>query len=134
MARGTFNDLIKIMARLRGPGGCPWDRRQTHRSLLRYLREEAGEVARAVRRKDDANLCEELGDVLLQVVFHAQMASERRKFDIRDVVAGLCRKLVRRHPHVFGRKRLKTAAEVVVLWRELKRREKARRTRRGRRG
>ncbi|HOW27305.1 MAG TPA: MazG nucleotide pyrophosphohydrolase domain-containing protein [Elusimicrobiota bacterium] len=112
------------MGRLRGQRGCPWDRKQTHRSLLKYLREESAEVAQAVRRGDHRNLQEELGDLLLQVVFHAQLAQERRRFDIGDVVDGICRKLVRRHPHVFGSHRLRTAQEVVVLWDDLKRREK----------
>jgi MazG family protein len=121
------------MARLRGKQGCPWDRKQTHRSLLRYLREEAAEVAQAVRKGDHANLKEELGDVLLQVVFHAQMAREKGRFDIHDVVEGICRKLVRRHPHVFGKVKLKTADQVMVQWKELKRREKMRKRKRARR-
>jgi tetrapyrrole methylase family protein/MazG family protein len=123
--RYRWNDLVQLMTRLRGPGGCPWDHKQTHRSLLKYLREESGEVARAVRKKDDANLCEELGDVLLQVVFHAEIAREGRRFSVDDVIDGLCRKLVRRHPHVFGRLKLKTAADVAAQWKVIKAREKA---------
>lgn len=90
------------MARLRSPKGCPWDRKQTHQSLLKYLFEEAEELKESVRKKDDANMEEELGDVLLQVVFHAQIAKEEGRFTIDDVVKTLVRKLTLRHPHVFG--------------------------------
>lgn len=123
MKRWNFNDLVRIMARLRGRRGCPWDRKQTHRSLLKYLREEAGEVTRAVKKNDYPNLREELGDLFLQIVFHAQLAKEKGLFDIHDVVDGLCQKLIRRHPHVFGGKKLRTAGEVMVQWKEMKRRE-----------
>jgi tetrapyrrole methylase family protein/MazG family protein len=126
-----FDDLVRIMARLRGPGGCPWDRRQTHRSLLRYLREESREVEQAVRRGDHENLREELGDLLLQILFHSQIAGEKGRFTIRHVVRDLGRKLVRRHPHVFGgAEKLRTAGQVVARWDELKKREKAMRRRR----
>ena len=118
----AFKDLVKIMARLRKD--CPWDRKQTHRSLLKYLKEESAEMVRAVRRNDWENLCEELGDLLLQVVFHAEMAAEKRRFTIRHVVDGLCRKLVRRHPHVFGDKKRLTAEQVITQWNEIKRRKK----------
>ncbi|MGQ0643870.1 MAG: MazG family protein [Elusimicrobiota bacterium] len=129
-----FDELMRIMARLRGRNGCPWDKKQTHRSLLKYLKEEAGEVARAVRRRDYENLEEELGDLLLQIAFHAQLAREKGRFDLRDVARGLCRKMVRRHPHVFGKKRLGTAAEVMAQWRELKAKEKAEKRAARRRG
>jgi tetrapyrrole methylase family protein / MazG family protein len=122
--RQTYADLLRIMARLRAPGGCPWDRDQTHASLIKYLREEAGEVEQAIRKKDADNLCEELGDLLLQIVFHAQIAWEKGQFDMAEVVDALCRKMVRRHPHVFGQKRLKDAAAVVASWQEIKREEK----------
>lgn len=128
-----FDKLVRVMARLRGPGGCPWDREQTHRSLLKYLREESREVAEAVRKGDYRNLEEELGDLLLQILFHSQIASEKKRFSIRDVVRGLTKKLVRRHPHVFGGAKLRTADEVVARWSELKRREKALRAREGNR-
>ncbi len=97
-----FLNSVEIMRRLRGPGGCPWDREQTPESIRKYTLEEAYEVLDAIERKDAENLCEELGDLLLQVLFYAQMASENGSFSIADVLGGLNRKLVRRHPHVFG--------------------------------
>ena len=114
------------MAKLRAPGGCPWDRAQTHRSLLRYLGEESAEVARAVRRGDSANLKEELGDLLLQILFHSDIAKEAGRFDIYDVLTVLRDKLKRRHPHVFGpgpKERL-TPAEVLRRWNLIKASEK----------
>jgi MazG family protein len=129
--RFTFEDLVAVMARLRGPGGCPWDREQTHASLAPYLLEEAHEVLEAIARGDTAALREELGDLLLQVVFHGQMAHEAGGFTAGDVVDGLVRKLIDRHPHVFGEMRpgaaggnqASTPAEVLAQWHELKRRE-----------
>ncbi len=97
-----FAEAVEIMARLRGPAGCPWDREQTPESIRRYTLEETYEVLDAIERKHAGDLCEELGDLLLQVLFYAQMASEAGEFSIEDVVAGLNRKLIRRHPHVFG--------------------------------
>lgn len=129
MAKQTLNDLLRLMARLRAPGGCPWDRRQTHKSLVRHLKEESAEVALAIRRNDPENLCEELGDLLHQIVFHAQLAREKKRFTMADVIDGLCRKIVRRHPHVFGKKKLTSVKEVMVQWEEIKRREKARKKR-----
>lgn len=129
MAKKNLPDLLRLMARLRAPGGCPWDRRQTHRTLVRHLREESAEVARAVRRNDSENLCEELGDLLHQIVFHAQLAREKKKFTMADVIDGLCRKIVRRHPHVFGRSSVKTVKDVMIQWEEIKRREKSRKRR-----
>ncbi len=120
----TFEDLLRIMARLRAPDGCPWDREQTHASILSCLIEEAYEFVDAVERDDVDNMREELGDLLLQVVFHAQMASEARRFDVGTVIQGLCEKLVRRHPHVFGETRLEKAAQVQEQWDELKKAEK----------
>ncbi len=127
----SFKDLVKIMAKLRAPGGCPWDRQQTHASLLKYLDEESAEVAHAVKRDDFANLEEELGDVLLQVLFHADIAREAGRFDIHDVVGGIHDKLVRRHPHVFGKGRRKklSAEEVIRQWDVLKAAEKRRKRR-----
>ena len=113
------------MSRLRGPAGCPWDRIQTHKTLLPYLREETKEVEKAVRKKDYKNLQSELGDVLLQVIFHAQIAKENKLFNIYDVMNDLKKKLVRRHPHVFGNKRVKTAREVILNWDRIKRRERS---------
>lgn len=119
----TFDDLVAVMAALRGPDGCPWDRDQTHATLAPYLIEESHEVLDAISRGDPAALRAELGDVLLQVVFHAQMAREAGAFDAAAVVDGLTRKLLARHPHVFGDLRLGTPREVKAHWDELKRRE-----------
>ncbi len=121
--RHAFEDLVAIMAKLRAADGCPWDREQTHASLAPYLIEESHEVLDAISRGDPAALRAELGDVLLQVVFHAQMAREAGTFDADDVVDGLTRKLLHRHPHVFGDLRLGTAHEVRANWNEIKRRE-----------
>ncbi len=121
--RFAFEDLIAVMAHLRGADGCPWDREQTHASLAPYLLEESHEVLDAITRGDAAALRSELGDVLLQVVFHAQMAHEAGVFDADAVVDGLTRKLLDRHPHVFGDLRLGTAREVLAHWEEIKRRE-----------
>ncbi len=101
-AADLFEEAVSIMARLRGPGGCPWDREQTPETLRKYMLEETYEVLDAIDRRHAADLCEELGDLLLQVLFYAQMASEAGDYTIADVVRGLSRKLVRRHPHVFG--------------------------------
>ncbi|OVE75766.1 hypothetical protein BVX98_06835 [bacterium F11] len=128
----TFQELVKIMARLRAPGGCPWDREQTHQSLLRYLREESEEVCHAVQRNDMDNLKEELGDVLLQILFHAEIAEERGDFDITDILRILKKKLVSRHPHVFDKKKNKetlTADEVKKRWKIMKKKEEARKHR-----
>jgi tetrapyrrole methylase family protein / MazG family protein len=122
----SYPDLLKIMTRLRAPGGCPWDREQTHASLIKHLKEESAEVVEAIKKKDTDNLCEELGDLLLQIVFHAQIASEKRQFDMAEVVQALCLKLVRRHPHVFGKaSKMKDAAEVLAKWNDIKKTEKA---------
>ncbi len=123
--RVPFNELIRVMALLRSPQGCPWDKRQTHQTLKKYLREETREVLEAIDEGDPEHLQEELGDVLLQVVFHAQIARENGEFDIKDVIRGLTRKLKRRHPHVFGKVKVKDAAEVVRNWHAIKKKEKA---------
>lgn len=126
----SLASLAEIMKILLSPGGCPWDRRQTHATLLKYLREEAGEVSRAVRKKDWANLKEELGDVLLQVVFHSALAQRDGRFRLADVIRTVNAKLVRRHPHVFGGEKLagklKTPAQVLREWKKIKKAEKAR--------
>lgn len=123
----SLPDLLDIMARLRAPDGCPWDRKQTHHSLLNFLIEESYEFIDAVENGDRANMKEELGDVLLQVVFHAQLAKEAGDFDFSQVVQAISEKLVRRHPHVFGGGGLKLegAEAVEVKWDELKKAEKA---------
>src|SRR5262250_3316146 len=113
------------MARLRAPDGCPWDRQQTFATIAPFTIEEAYEVDDAIRREDWTDLREELGDLLLQVVFHAQMASEAGRFDFADVVRGLCEKLVRRHPHVFGDATAADADEVLRDWEKHKQAERA---------
>ncbi len=125
----TYTDLLAIMHRLRSPGGCPWDAEQSHTSLRPYMIEEACEAIDAIQRGDDHELCDELGDVLLQVIFHAEMAAERGAFTMKDVVEGLARKLVRRHPHVFADATAKTPEQVVANWSEIKAQEKVERAR-----
>ncbi|MEN3010466.1 MAG: MazG family protein [Candidatus Bipolaricaulaceae bacterium] len=118
-----LREVVEVVARLRGPNGCPWDRAQTHQSLVPYLLEEAYELAAALRDGDPAAMKEELGDLLLHVLFHAQIAAEAGQFDIGDVAAALKEKLVRRHPHVFGTERAETPEEVRAQWEEIKREE-----------
>jgi XTP/dITP diphosphohydrolase len=123
-----FLELVEVMDRLRSPGGCPWDAEQTHASLVKYLLEEAYETAEAIEDGDEAALREELGDVLLQVVFHARIAQDRPDggWTIDDVAGDIVDKLVRRHPHVFGDVRADTAGDVEVNWETLKAAEKGR--------
>ena len=120
---GDFNTLVQIIARLRGPQGCPWDREQTHSSIKGNLVEEAFEALEAIDEEDMGKLCEELGDLLMQIVLHAQMASEEKQFDISDVVRQINEKLIRRHPHVFGDAKAADAKQVIAKWEELKREE-----------
>ncbi|MEP6810815.1 MAG: nucleoside triphosphate pyrophosphohydrolase [Chthoniobacterales bacterium] len=120
----AFAELCRVVAQLRAPNGCPWDREQTNESLIPKLLEEAYEVADAIRSSDDANLREELGDVLLLVVMHAQIASERGDWKIEQVVEDITAKLIRRHPHVFGSEQAHDAGAVVKLWDTVKREEK----------
>lgn len=120
----TLEDLRAILRDLRGPDGCPWDREQNYESLKVTLRDETQEVLDAVDHKDMANLQEELGDLLLQVLFYADLAAENGHFTLEDVMTGLGRKLVRRHPHVFGDAKAETPEEALALWREVKRRER----------
>lgn len=119
-----FQKLVGVMARLRAPGGCPWDREQTHATLRTYLIEEAYEVLDAMECGDDVKFAEELGDLLLQVLFHAQLAQEDGRFTIADVVREIYEKMIRRHPHVFGNKRAKTAADVLKNWEKIKEQER----------
>lgn len=121
----SFDRLAQIMAQLRAPDGCPWDRVQTHESLRPYLIEESAEVLDAIAEKNPRALCEELGDLLLQVVFHAQLAAEAGEFSLDDVCQGISDKLVRRHPHVFGDAHADTADAVKPLWDAIKQQEKA---------
>lgn len=113
-------DLVRVMARLRGPGGCPWDAEQDHRSLAKHLLEETHEVLDAIDSDDPERLRDELGDLLLQVVFHAEMAREAGDYDIDDVAEGIVAKLVRRHPHVFGDVEVSGAGEVLTNWEKIK--------------
>jgi len=115
-----FSDLVDLLARLRGPNGCPWDSEQTHSSLKRYLLEESYEVLEAIDRDDPKRLKEELGDILLQVLFHAQIGGEDHEFTMGDVLESLRDKLVRRHPHVFGDISIKDARDVEAVWERLK--------------
>ena len=119
-----FNELLDIMALLRGENGCPWDRDQTHDSLKRYLIEETYEVLEVLETGEKARISDELGDLLLQIVFHAQIAKENGDFDMSDVISGICRKLISRHTHIFGDAKADTPDEVLVNWEEIKRKEK----------
>lgn len=119
-----FDEFVATIAALRSENGCPWDRKQTHESLKECLVEETGEVLEAIDKKDDANLCEELGDVLLQVVMHAQIAAEEGRFTIEDVISGVNEKMIRRHPHVFGDIKVSSVEEGLDLWEQIKQQEK----------
>ena len=122
--RSAIRDLLGIMARLRGPGGCPWDRQQDHMSLRWHAVEEVYELLDAIEVGDDHELKEELGDMLMQVVFHCQLARERGAFDFEKVARHITDKLIRRHPHVFGKVRVKDVDEVWANWEQIKRAEK----------
>jgi MazG family protein len=125
--RAPIDQLLEVMARLRAPDGCPWDREQDHRSLRFHAVEEVYELLDAIEAGDDAEMAEELGDLLLQIVFHAQLAKERSAFDFDTVCGRLVEKLIRRHPHVFGSgKHLATAQAVWAQWDRIKKSEKAR--------
>ena len=119
-----FNDLLRIMEILRAPDGCMWDREQDHQSIRRNFIEETYEVCEAIDEEDTEHLKEELGDVLLQVVFHTQMEKEKGVFDIGDVADGSCKKLIFRHPHIFGSVEVGSSEEILRNWDELKRKEK----------
>ncbi|MBQ9414257.1 MAG: nucleoside triphosphate pyrophosphohydrolase [Clostridia bacterium] len=122
--RYTTSDLREIMRLLRSPEGCPWDREQTHRSIRTDFLEETHEAIEAIDQDDQAALCEELGDVLLQVIFHAQIAEEDGTFSYDDVVDGICKKLIMRHPHVFGDVQASSAEQVLKTWDAVKRKAK----------
>lgn len=124
----TVEDLLKIVRILRHPGGCPWDMEQTHESLRRCLMEETCEVLEAIDRKDNPLLCEELGDVLLQVVFHASLSEDEGAFDLNTVADGICKKMIYRHPHVFGDTKVDGTEQVLANWDEIKREEKGQET------
>jgi len=120
----AINDLLKVMARLRSPTGCPWDREQSHMSLRRHAIEEVYELIDSIEARDDHEMAEELGDLLLQVVFHCQLARERGAFDFEKVCRLIVEKLIRRHPHVFGKTKVKNVDEVWANWEKIKRAEK----------
>jgi tetrapyrrole methylase family protein/MazG family protein len=122
--RPDFRDLVQVVARLRGPNGCPWDREQTYTSLKRFVLEESYEVLEAIDSGDPERLCDELGDLLLQVVLQAQLGREDGYFEIRDVIGGITDKLIRRHPHVFGDVQVANSDEVLVNWDQIKRAER----------
>jgi len=122
--RYDVDDLVKLMKLLCGPEGCPWDREQTHESIRRNLLEEAYEAAEAIDDNNTEHLIEELGDVLMQVIFHADMAERAGNFTLDDIADATCKKLIRRHPHVFGEIRAKDGKESIIFWDDIKREEK----------
>ncbi|TET55274.1 MAG: nucleoside triphosphate pyrophosphohydrolase [Actinobacteria bacterium] len=123
-AQTPFQQLIDIMAKLRGPDGCPWDKEQTADTIKGHLIEEAYEVVEAINKKDYKELKEELGDLLLQIVFHSQIAKEENKFELKDVIEAINEKLIRRHPHIFAGKEVKGTDEVLKHWEEIKKEER----------
>ena len=126
MENYTYEQLLGIIAELRSDHGCPWDRAQTHESMIKCLYNECEEVVEAIKNKDDENLCEELGDVLLQVLLHAQIAAEEGRFTMSEVVDGLAKKMIRRHPHVFGdAPQAQSPEEGLANWKAIKEQEKA---------
>ncbi|MCA1032830.1 nucleoside triphosphate pyrophosphohydrolase [Bacillus timonensis] len=124
----TFSQLRSVIATLRGPNGCPWDQKQTHQTLKKFLLEEAYELLEAIDNEDDDHIIEELGDVLLQVMLHAQIGEDEGLFSIKDVISNLTEKLVRRHPHVFGTEVAQSEEEVVDIWKNAKKQEKTNET------
>lgn len=126
----SYEELLNVIAQLRSEHGCPWDKAQTHESLIPCLRNECEEVVQAIEQHDEENLCEELGDVLLQVLLHARIAEEEGQFTIADVVNGLAEKMVRRHPHVFGNEEYGSPEQNQARWEEIKRQEKEAKKRR----
>ena len=124
-----FEEINHTLKVLRSPKGCKWDRAQTHESLIKNLKEESQEVIDAIKNKDDENLCEELGDLHQQVLFHAHIAEEQKRFTLAQVINGLNKKLIRRHPHVFGTKKASTPEEALAMWKAAKAKEKAQKAR-----
>ena len=121
----NFDELVNIIAELRSDHGCPWDREQTLESMKKCLVDETQEVLDAIDNQDMENLCEELGDVLLQVVMQSRIAEENGKFTLQDVIDGISEKMIRRHPHVFGDLKVNSPEESLALWNEIKKQEKA---------
>ena len=124
----NINDLVEIMRLLRAPGGCPWDAEQTHESIKKNLIEEAYEVIEAINKQDNVLLCEELGDLLMQVIFHSCMEDEKGVFNFGDVCDGICKKLIERHPHVFGETVISGVDDVLTNWDNIKRKTKGQKT------
>ncbi len=124
----NINDLVEIMRLLRAPGGCPWDAEQTHESIKKNLIEEAYEVIEAINKQDNELLCEELGDLLMQVIFHSSMEEEKNVFTFDDVCDGICKKLIERHPHVFGETKISGVDDVLTNWDAIKRKTKGQKT------
>lgn len=122
-SKHPLDELVEVMATLRGENGCPWDKEQNHDSIKKYFVEETYEVLDAIEEKDMNKLCEELGDLLLQVVFHAQLAAETKSFDMNDIIKGVTEKMIRRHPHVFAGGHADNSEQVLVKWEEIKARE-----------
>ena len=120
----TFEDLVAIVRRLRSEDGCPWDKKQTHESLVGCIEEESGEVVAAVKNKDMENLCEELGDLLYLIVMNAGIAEDNKEFSMDDITEGICAKMVRRHPNVFGDVQVNSWEEGMDLWNQIKKQEK----------
>lgn len=121
----SFEKLVEIMATLRGENGCPWDKKQTYESLKKCIMDETEEVLEAVDKEDTENLCEELGDVLMNVLLYCQIAKERGDFTVQDVIEGVSEKMIRRHPHVFGDEKVESVEEGLALWNRIKEQEKA---------
>jgi tetrapyrrole methylase family protein / MazG family protein len=120
----SFDELVGIMKLLRSENGCPWDKEQTHESLKKYLIEETYEVLETIDIDDKKRLCEELGDLLLQIIFHSRIAEEEGTFDINEVISGISRKMITRHTHIFGTDKAETADDVLVNWEAIKKKEK----------
>ncbi|MCD6220608.1 hypothetical protein J7K25_00395 [bacterium] len=121
MGKYRFYDLVKIVEKLRSEKGCPWDKKQTHKSLIKYLKEETEELIKEIEKDNIEGIKDELGDILLQVVFHTQIEKEKGNFTIEDVIDTLCKKLIRRHPHVFGNLKIKDEKEIIENWEMIKR-------------
>lgn len=126
--RYTYEDMVRIIHLLRSPGGCPWDQEQTHQSIRRNFLEETYEVLEAIDEDNPVHMCEELGDVLMQVVFHGDMEQDAGRFSLEDVYDGVCKKLILRHPHIFGDVQVSGSEEVLVNWDAIKRQEKGQAT------
>ncbi len=124
MKKTKFNELKEVFITLHGPKGCKWDKEQTHKTLIKDLREEVNEFIQAVKKDDHGNMKEELGDVLLHVMFNAQIAAKNNKFDIEDVIDELIKKIKRRHPHVFGNLKVSSTRQIIANWDKIKRLEK----------